>query len=59
MTKRQLTLLVEFDNDNENKPDWIWMSHAENLIINNVKVLAIGEGDQMKDLMQDNEGWNE
>ena len=48
MNKRTLTLLVEFDKDD--KPSWIWESHMTNDYLNKVHVIAIGEGDQFKDI---------
>ena len=53
MNKRTLTLLVEFDQDD--KPDWIWLSHMLNKPIHKVHILAIGEGDQFKDIEDEEE----
>ncbi len=52
-----MTLLVEIDH--QDRPDWVWSSHADNLIMHKVRVLAIGEGDQMQDLQEGNEGSDE
>lgn len=53
MTKRTLTLLIEVDQDN--KPIWIWDSHQASRCWHGVKILAIGEGDQFKDIEDEEE----
>ncbi len=47
MTKRILTLLVELEE--YNKPDWIWNCHLDKEFHHGIRVIAIGEGDQMSD----------
>lgn len=53
MIKRMLTILVELDENN--KPSWIWDSHMNGEFINGVNVICIGEGDQFKEIEDDDE----
>lgn len=48
MTKRTLTIVVEFDQDE--KPDWIWASHMMKEKFHRVQVNTICEGDQIEEL---------
>lgn len=55
MTKRTLTLLVEvYDQE---KAAWIWDLHAGSLEVTDlgIDVICIAEGDQIKDIEDDDE----
>lgn len=53
MMKRILTILIEIEE--KEKTHWIWDNHLLGTVCNGIRVLTICEGDQIKDITEQDE----